>query len=106
MRFSPARLHPEGRGLRSCIAIATAVRLSHRLAHPAAGYYCRMAAFIAMLEGLNFLTGRDIYLRISTFWIKIFSIAFGMGVVTGGDGPRRLEGADRGDHAEIETAEG
>ncbi|MBZ9887494.1 cytochrome ubiquinol oxidase subunit I [Mesorhizobium sp. BR1-1-3] len=39
-----------------------------------------MAAFIAMLEGLNFLTGRDIYLRISTFWIKIFSIAFGMGV--------------------------
>jgi len=28
-------------------------------------------------------TGEDIYLRISTFWIKIFSIAFGMGVVTG-----------------------
>src|SRR3954468_19198313 len=42
-----------------------------------------LAAFIAMLEGLNFFTGRDIYLRISTFWIKIFSIAFGMGVVTG-----------------------
>ncbi|WP_206519187.1 MULTISPECIES: cytochrome ubiquinol oxidase subunit I [unclassified Mesorhizobium] len=62
-----------------------------------------LTAFIAMLEGLNFLTGRDIYLRISTFWIKI---AFGMGVVTGGDGPGRREGADRGDHAEIETAEG
>jgi cytochrome bd ubiquinol oxidase subunit I len=42
-----------------------------------------LAAFIAMLEGLNFFTGKDIYLRISTFWIKIFSIAFGMGVVTG-----------------------
>ncbi|WP_036260441.1 cytochrome ubiquinol oxidase subunit I [Mesorhizobium sp. WSM3224] len=42
-----------------------------------------LAAFIAMLEGLNFFTGRDIYLRISAFWIKIFSIAFGMGVVTG-----------------------
>src|SRR3984957_13385968 len=42
-----------------------------------------MGAFIAVLEGLHFFTGRPIYLRVSTFWIKIFSIAFGMGVVTG-----------------------
>src|SRR6201999_2914511 len=42
-----------------------------------------MAAFIAVLEGFNFFTGRDVYLRVSNFWIKIFSIAFGMGVVTG-----------------------
>ena len=40
-------------------------------------------AFIAVLEGLNFFTGRQVYLRISMFWIKIFSISFGMGVVTG-----------------------
>src|ERR1700760_2966365 len=42
-----------------------------------------MAAFIAVLEGFHFFTGRDVYLRVSKFWIKIFSIAFGMGVVTG-----------------------
>ncbi len=42
-----------------------------------------LASFIAVLEGLHFFTGRDIYLRISTFWIKIFSVAFGMGVVSG-----------------------
>src|SRR6516225_630849 len=42
-----------------------------------------MASFIAVLEGLRLATGRDVYVRISTFWIKIFSIAFGMGVVTG-----------------------
>src|ERR1700744_4190022 len=42
-----------------------------------------MAAFIAVLEGFNFFTGRDVYLRVSKFWIKIFSIAFGMGVVSG-----------------------
>jgi cytochrome d ubiquinol oxidase subunit I len=42
-----------------------------------------LAAFIAVLEGLSFFTGRDVYLRISTFWIKIFSVSFGMGVVTG-----------------------
>src|ERR1700733_11854911 len=42
-----------------------------------------LAAFIAVLGGIHFFTGRDIYLRVSMFWIKIFSIAFGMGVVTG-----------------------
>jgi cytochrome bd ubiquinol oxidase subunit I len=42
-----------------------------------------LASFIAVLEGLRLATGRDVYVRISTFWIKIFSIAFGMGVVTG-----------------------
>src|ERR1700759_1303780 len=41
------------------------------------------ASFIAVLEGIRLVTGRDLYVRISTFWIKIFSIAFGMGVVTG-----------------------
>ncbi|MEP9387652.1 cytochrome ubiquinol oxidase subunit I [Mesorhizobium sp. KR9-304] len=42
-----------------------------------------LASFIAVLEGLHFFTRREIYLRISTFWIKIFSVAFGMGVVSG-----------------------
>jgi cytochrome bd ubiquinol oxidase subunit I len=42
-----------------------------------------LAAFITVLEGLNFFTGREVYLRVSIFWIKIFSVAFGMGVVTG-----------------------
>jgi cytochrome d ubiquinol oxidase subunit I len=36
-----------------------------------------------VLEGLRLATGRDVYVRVSVFWIKIFSIAFGMGVVTG-----------------------
>ncbi len=35
------------------------------------------------MEGISFFTGRDIYLRISTFWIKVFSVTFGMGVVSG-----------------------
>src|SRR6201999_3774427 len=41
------------------------------------------AAFITVLEGFNLATVRDVYLRVWMFWIKIFSIAFGMGVVTG-----------------------
>jgi cytochrome bd ubiquinol oxidase subunit I len=41
------------------------------------------ASFIAVVEGLNFATGREVYARISMFWTKIFAVAFGMGVVTG-----------------------
>ena len=31
-----------------------------------------IASFIALLEGLKLVTGREVYVRISTFWIKIF----------------------------------
>jgi cytochrome bd ubiquinol oxidase subunit I len=41
------------------------------------------ASYIALLEGLNLATGREVYLRVSNFWIRIFAVAFGMGVVTG-----------------------
>lgn len=42
-----------------------------------------LASYIAVLEGLSFFTGREMYGRISNFWIKIFAVSFGMGVVSG-----------------------
>jgi len=42
-----------------------------------------MASYIALLEGLHVFTGRSVYLRVSMFWIRIFSVAFGVGVVSG-----------------------
>jgi len=42
-----------------------------------------MASYIAILEGFHFTTGKEVYLRISMFWIRIFSVAFGVGVVSG-----------------------
>ena len=42
-----------------------------------------LASYIAFIEGMHFATGREIYLRISSFWVRIFSVAFGMGVVSG-----------------------
>jgi cytochrome d ubiquinol oxidase subunit I len=42
-----------------------------------------LASYIAFVEGLYFATGRHLYLRISSFWTKIFSVSFGMGVVSG-----------------------
>ena len=42
-----------------------------------------LASYIAVLEGLHLATGREVYLRLSSFWLKIFAISFGMGVVSG-----------------------
>jgi cytochrome d ubiquinol oxidase subunit I len=42
-----------------------------------------LASYIAFVEGLYFFTRRETYFRISSFWTKIFSISFGMGVVSG-----------------------
>ncbi|MGZ5154730.1 MAG: cytochrome ubiquinol oxidase subunit I, partial [Burkholderiales bacterium] len=42
-----------------------------------------LASYIAALEGLYLWTRREAYLRISMFWIKIFAVSFGMGVVSG-----------------------
>ena len=42
-----------------------------------------LASYIALLEGVYFVTGKEIWFRISRFWTRIFAIAFGMGVVSG-----------------------
>jgi len=42
-----------------------------------------LASYLAVLEGLWLWTGRDVYLNLFKYWLKIFAIAFGMGVVSG-----------------------
>ncbi len=42
-----------------------------------------LASYIAVLEGLFFFSGKDVWFRISRFWTRIFSVSFAMGVVTG-----------------------
>ncbi len=42
-----------------------------------------LASFIALLEGIHFVTGKDVYFRVAGFWTRIFAVAFGMGVVSG-----------------------
>jgi cytochrome d ubiquinol oxidase subunit I len=42
-----------------------------------------LASYIAVLEGLHFMTRRPVYLRLSQFWLKLFAVSFGMGVVSG-----------------------
>ncbi len=42
-----------------------------------------LASFIAVLEALWFKTDNPIYVQLSKFWIKVFAVSFGMGVVSG-----------------------
>jgi cytochrome bd-type quinol oxidase subunit 1 len=42
-----------------------------------------LGAWLTVLEALHQLTGRDVYRRVFDFWLKIFGVAFGMGVVSG-----------------------
>jgi cytochrome bd ubiquinol oxidase subunit I len=53
-----------------------------------------MASYITILEGMHLVTGRSVYLRISMYWIRIFSVAFGVGVVTGVPSRSAPTGAD------------
>jgi len=42
-----------------------------------------LSCFIATLEFNWWITKRDVYRRLSAFWLKIFAVSFGMGVVSG-----------------------
>jgi|ERR1700733_826870 cytochrome d ubiquinol oxidase subunit I len=42
-----------------------------------------LAAWLAVLEGLHLVTDRPVYRRLFDFWLKIFGVAFGLGVVSG-----------------------
>ncbi len=42
-----------------------------------------LSCFIATLEFNWWITKRDVFRRLSAFWLKIFAVSFGMGVVSG-----------------------
>ena len=42
-----------------------------------------LAAWLATIEGVRLFTGNPIYRRVFDFWLRVFALSFGMGVVTG-----------------------
>jgi cytochrome d ubiquinol oxidase subunit I len=42
-----------------------------------------LASYLAVLEGLWLWSGRDVYINLFNYWLKIFAVVFGMGVVSG-----------------------
>ena len=61
--------------------IQFAFTISFHIIFPA--FTIGLASWLAVVEGLWLKTGRDVYQEIYRFWIKIFAVAFGMGVVSG-----------------------
>ena len=42
-----------------------------------------LAAWLATIEGMSLATGNPVYRRLFDFWLKVFAVSFGMGVVSG-----------------------
>jgi cytochrome bd ubiquinol oxidase subunit I len=42
-----------------------------------------LAAWLATVEGVRLATGNPVYRRVFDFWLKVFALSFGMGVVSG-----------------------
>ncbi len=42
-----------------------------------------LAAYLAVLEGLWLATKRELFINLYNYWIKVFALVFGMGVVSG-----------------------
>lgn len=55
--------------------------IAFRIVFPA--FTVGLASYIAMLEGMYLVRRDDRYLRASKFWLRIFAVSFGMGVVSG-----------------------
>lgn len=61
--------------------IQFAFTISFHIVFPA--FTIGLASWLAVVEGLWLKTGNSVYKEVYKFWIKIFAVCFGMGVVSG-----------------------
>ncbi|ORE96945.1 cytochrome ubiquinol oxidase subunit I [Aurantimonas sp. 22II-16-19i] len=61
--------------------IQFALTVSFHIIFPA--FSIGLASYLAVLEGLWLWTGKAVYMDTFKYWIKIFAVSFGMGVVSG-----------------------
>lgn len=61
--------------------IQFAFTISFHIVFPA--FTIGLASFLAVVEGRWLSTKKEVYRNIYKFWVKIFAVAFGMGVVSG-----------------------
>ncbi|MCA6125731.1 cytochrome ubiquinol oxidase subunit I [Bradyrhizobium sp. WSM 1704] len=58
-----------------------AFTMSFHIVFPA--FSIGLASYLAVLEALWLITRREVYINLFKYWLKIFAVAFGMGVVSG-----------------------
>jgi cytochrome d ubiquinol oxidase subunit I len=61
--------------------IQFAFTVSFHIVFPA--FTIGLASYLAVLEGLWLITGRQVYIDTFKYWLKIFALSFAMGVVSG-----------------------
>jgi cytochrome d ubiquinol oxidase subunit I len=61
--------------------IQFAATISFHIIFPA--FTVGVAAWLVTLEALSLASGKPVYRRLFEFWLRVFAIAFGLGVVTG-----------------------
>lgn len=61
--------------------IQFAATISFHIIFPA--FTIGLASYLAVLEGLWLATRREVFRNLYLFWVKVFALAFGMGVVSG-----------------------
>jgi cytochrome d ubiquinol oxidase subunit I len=71
----------EGLDAASLARAQFAFTMSFHIVFPA--FSIGLASYLAVLEALWLWTGREVFLNLFNYWLKIFAIAFGMGVVSG-----------------------
>src|ERR1700743_3468877 len=65
-----------------CVARAQfAFTMSFHIVFPS--FSIGLASYLAVLEARWLITGREVFLNLFNYWLKIFAVAFGMGVVSG-----------------------
>src|ERR1700687_3621036 len=58
-----------------------ALPMSFHIVFPA--FSIGLASYLAVLEALWLWTGREVFINLFNYWLKIFAVGFGMGVVSG-----------------------
>src|SRR5436189_108191 len=58
-----------------------AFTMSFHIVFPA--FSIGLASYLAVLEALWLWTGREVFINLFNYWLKIFAVAFGMGVASG-----------------------
>ncbi|MGY4474642.1 cytochrome ubiquinol oxidase subunit I [Bradyrhizobium sp. USDA 3364] len=58
-----------------------AFTMSFHIVFPA--FSIGLASYLAVLEALWLITKREVFINLFNYWLKIFAVAFGMGVVSG-----------------------
>src|SRR3979490_939953 len=58
-----------------------AFTMSFHIVFPA--FSIGLPSYLAVLEALWLWTGREVFINLFNYWLKIFAVAFGMGVVSG-----------------------